>query len=113
MLTKLLRFLRAAITWLLSVLAIPFVAAYKALRAGVVHIFNEVDRLFLFFVTKERIIAMTLADDIATIKADVAALKAAPAPTVTVDLSTVAKADALTAVASDVTAIKADLTPTA
>lgn len=55
---------------------------------------------------------MTLADDIAVIKAGVAALQAAPAPVATVDLSGVATADALTAVAADVTAIKADLTLT-
>lgn len=50
---------------------------------------------------------MTLADDIAAIKA--AVLNPAP---VIVDLTAVAKADALAAVAIDVTAIKADLTLT-
>lgn len=53
---------------------------------------------------------MTIADDIATIKADVEALKSAPAPTATVDLS-----PALTAIAdvkADTGAIKAELTPT-
>lgn len=53
---------------------------------------------------------MTLADDIATIKADVEALKNAPAPVATVDLSPVTTAVA--AVKADTGAILADLTPT-
>src|ERR1700743_2644876 len=95
----------AAIKWLLSVLSIPFVAFYKAIKAGIVHIFNEVDRLFSFLITKERIISMTIVDNIAQIKGDVPAIKPAPAPTVTVDLSPVEPAVA--AVKSDTTAILA------
>lgn len=107
MIKKLFNYLHAVIRWICSVLAIPFVAVYKAIKAGIAHIFTEVDRLFSFFITKERIVFMTIADDIATIKAAVLT-----PPTVNVDLSTVAKADALASVALDVTAIKADLTLT-
>lgn len=103
---KVFNYLHAAIIWFFSVFAIPFVMAYKALQAGFTHLFKEVDRLF-FFNTIKKEIYMTIADDIAAIKA--AVLNPAP---VTVDLSTVAKADVLAAVASDVTAIKADLTLT-
>jgi len=94
--------IRALFIWILSVLSIPFVAAYKAIKAGIVHIFNEVDRLFNF--TKKEVF-MTIADDIAAIKAAVLT----PAP-VTVDLTPVETAVA--AVKADTTAILADLTPT-
>lgn len=68
-------------------------------------------RIINFLTTKEGLLLMTVADDIAKIKSDVAAILASPAGGA-VDLSTVAKADALAAVATDVTAIKAELTVT-
>lgn len=69
---------------------------------------RDIDRLLEWIsINHERKLLMTIADDIATIKAAVST----PA-TVTVDLSTVAKADALAAVASDVTVIKGELTLT-
>lgn len=105
-----MKIIRACLTWLLSVFIIPFVAFYKALKAGIIHIFNEVDRLFSFLITKERKVYMTIADDIAMIKADVEALKAAPVPVATVDLSPVETAVA--AVKGDTAAILAELTPT-
>lgn len=55
---------------------------------------------------------MTVADDIAAIKAGVVALQAAPAPVATVDLSGVATQSSVNAMAADVTAIKAELTIT-
>lgn len=35
-----------AFHWLLSLIAIPFAAFYKAVKAGIIHILKEVDRLF-------------------------------------------------------------------
>ncbi len=69
---------------------------------------NDVHKVLEWISTNyERKLIMTIADDIAAIKA----LVTTPVAPV-VDLSTVAKADALAAVAADVTAIKADLTLT-
>lgn len=41
-----MKIITSAFHWLFSLLAIPFVAVYKAIKAGIVHIFKEVDRLF-------------------------------------------------------------------
>jgi len=38
--------IHALLIWIVSVFSIPFVAAYKAIKAGIIHIFNEVDKLF-------------------------------------------------------------------
>jgi hypothetical protein len=77
-----MKYIYAAIKWIFSVLVIPFVASYKAIRAGVIHFFNEVDRLFNF-IDKEKFMTIfsrieSIEPRLAAVESDVATLKAAP-----------------------------------
>lgn len=96
----------AAIKFVLSVFAIPFVMAYKAVKAGILHLFREVDKLFNIC---EKDDFMGIRDDINAANAKLDALATAVAAIGLPDLTALAKETTLIAVGADVTAIKDEI----